>query len=136
MEIEQPPAQLTPTQKIVPQSQEDKKEQLLMIKLNNFVKLNPFISRYSRAVKLHERFGDIQWVRQHSNKLLIFGLSEQHPIFVNQSPIKSANWRICGGDHAKLSNLVKGKKKSIFWFMIFRGGCEFEGEDHIFGFGV
>jgi len=96
--------------------QEEKKEKLLMIKLNNFVKLRPFINRYTRKVQLEDRFGPDQWVRQHSNKLLLFGITETHQMITRNSPIKIADWKICGANIGQLKNLVKGKKKSIVIF--------------------
>ena len=97
------------------QEEEEKKRKLLMIKLDAFVKLRPFINRYTRLVKLEERFDmKTQWVRQHSNRLMIFGVTEEHPIVKDDLKIESIFYKILDNDVSKMSKLVSGKKKSKF----------------------
>ena len=81
MEIESYQEQAAPGIKLSKEEEEEKRKALLMIKIDNFVKLRPFMQRYTRLVKLDERFDmNMQWVRQHSNKLILFGITRQHPL--------------------------------------------------------
>ena len=84
-----------------------------MIKIDNFVKLRPFMQRYTRLVKLDDRFNmNLQWVRQHSNKLILFGITRQHPIVEKNLSISSVKYHILGNDMDQLADLVIGKRKS------------------------
>lgn len=84
-----------------------------MIKIDNFVKLRPFMQRYTRLVKLDDRFNmNLQWVRQHSNKLILFGITRQHPIVDKNLTISSVQYHILGNDMDQLADLVIGKRKS------------------------
>lgn len=70
-----------------------------MIKIDNFVKLRPFMQRYTRLVKLDERFDmNTQWVRQHSNKLILFGITKQHALIQQNLRIASVHYHILGND--------------------------------------
>jgi len=87
-------------------------DDLLMIKQDSTVKLQPFLKRYSRPVKLADRFGDDQYVRQHTNQLLIFGISNSHRIVQEQLKIDHIIYRILDNDPNKLIEQLSGKKKS------------------------
>lgn len=117
MEIKQ-----SKTQDINPlstQEEEEKKRKLLMIRLDSFVKLRPFINRYTRVVKLEDRFDmETQWVKQHSNRLILFGITAQHPIVKDDLVIESILYKILDNDMSKLSSLVTGKKKSKFFILV------------------
>ena len=76
MEIESFEDKPAPVITLSKEEEEEKRKALLMIKIDNFVKLRPFMQRYTRLLKLDDRFDmNLQWVRQHSNKLILFGIT-------------------------------------------------------------
>lgn len=105
-----------PTQAINPlfsKEEEEEKRKLLMIKLDSFVKLRPFINRYTRLIQLEDRFDmNTQWARQHSNRLVLFGVTRNHPIVKDDLNITSIFYKILNNDTSKMKKLTSGKKKS------------------------
>lgn len=94
--------------------EQKKIDKMLMMKLNNFVKFEPFLKRYSRKIKLAEEVATTNWARQHSNKLILFGIKKEHPMIVKGSLIKKTKFYLKGLDREGdgLRNLSSGKKKS------------------------
>lgn len=92
---------------------QEKIDSMLMLKLNNFIKFKPFLTRYSRQIKLPEEISGISWARQHSNKLILFGVKNEHPMIQKKSKIIKTKFFLKGNrsedDYRKL---VSGKKKS------------------------
>ena len=98
------------------EEKEIRRNNLLMIKLDSFVKLKPFIQRYSKRVKLDDKFDFIRdvWVRQHSNKLLLFGITKNHPVYAQKLKIENLDFKAVyqnGNDKKDINKLVSGKKK-------------------------
>lgn len=94
------------------------KDNMLMLKLNNFVRFRPFLQRYSKEIKLsEEEIFQQNWARQHSNKLILFGIKNTHPLIQKKSKIvkKKIYLKGCNEDGVELKNLVSGKKKSNFF---------------------
>ena len=72
----------------------DAKEDLLMIKLHSDVKLQPFLDRYTKLIDLADRFGDDQYAREHSNGIVIFGITNNHKIVKEQLKIKELEFKV------------------------------------------
>ena len=111
-----------PTQKskLTIEEEEDQRKGQLMIKLDAFVKLRPFINRYTRLIKLDERFDmNTQWARHHSNRLVLFGITSNHPLVKLDLKISSVFYPIVNNDMEHLSDLVSGKRKSNFFVVKF-----------------
>ena len=54
------------------------------------------------------------WVRQHSNKLLLFGITKNHPVYAQKLKIENLDFKAVyqnGNDKKDINKLVSGKKK-------------------------
>lgn len=93
--------------------EQKKVDKMLMMKLNNFVKFEPFLKRYTRKIKLPDEISATNWARQHSNKLVLFGITKEHPMIVKGSLIKNTKYYLKGQNRGGdgLRNLSSGKKK-------------------------
>lgn len=96
----------------------DPSQEITLIRLSNLVKLRPFIQRYTRGVKLPDNY-EHQWIRQHTNNLLLFGISQTHPLVVKKDKVIDVDFtRLFGQDRESWGKLVSGKKKSNFFIEI------------------
>ena len=100
----------------------DAKEDLLMIKLHSDVKLQPFLDRYTKLIDLADRFGDDQYAREHSNGIVIFGITNNHKIIKEQLKIKELEFKILDNKPKTLQGQLSGKKKVDFFKNNFLAG--------------
>merc|ERR1711935_349876 len=84
----------------------------IMIDITNFVKISPFVDRYFVKFfypwKQHGIVKD-HFTFQHTNKLVMVGLSHRHHLIANQ--FKIAKIEYPGIKNTDMTKVVKGKKK-------------------------